>query len=102
MAQHAIRIKVGDIQPGTPAPAFQSMQQVQGGFQGQFGGGNDQFNPQQWSAPANGYVQNPQVMPGNQSFGQQGGFGQNQFGAPMSTGGQQQYPSAMRKSYFTL
>jgi far upstream element-binding protein len=55
LAQHMIRIKVGDVQPGTPAPAFQSVQ-VQGNFQPQFGGGNDQFNSQQqWAAPANGF-----------------------------------------------
>ncbi|KAI6189601.1 hypothetical protein M3Y97_00026000 [Aphelenchoides bicaudatus] len=97
LAQHMIRIKVGDIQPGTPAPAFQQMPQVQGGFQPQFGGGNDQFNSQQqWATPTNGYPQNPQVMPNNQHFGQQGGFTQNQFGGgPMLNAGQQQYPNAM-------
>lgn len=50
-----IRIKVGDIQPGTPAPAFQPMQ-MQGGFQAPYGGGNDAFNSQQqWAASANGF-----------------------------------------------
>lgn len=79
VAQHLIRIKVGDIPPGTPTPPFPGLPQPQ--FQ-QFQGGSDQFQ-QQW--PANGgYVGNQDPAWPGQFYGQQQpgfvpGGGQPQF-----------------------
>jgi len=108
LAQHAIRIKVGDIPPGTPAPAFQ--QQGGAGFQPQFAAPTNQYNPQpqqqQWAAPANGFVQNTQYAPTNQFYGQQPAGvmgGQSQFAAQvptqMSAAAPQQYSAPMGGQY---